>query len=1087
MVLNIRNRWVAAMACVLAALPAAAQETQTFDVPAQNAAEAVQSIARQSGLQVMAPAADLQGIRTNAVRGDYSAVEAIQRLFAGTGLQVVQTGDNTVTIRRPAEVESAAEENSPVAEETGVAVPLGLNVKEVIVVTGSRIRRPGFDTLEAALVTDSGQIERRGYTNIIQALDDTPGFVESGVNPVGTSQGTFNAGQSFANFFGLGTQRTLTLVNGRRFVSSNTISGSGGAAAPGQQVDLNLIPVGLVERVETIAIGGAPVYGADAIAGTVNVILKDDYEGFEATAQYGITGESDAESYTIRGLGGLNFAEGRGNVAIGAEYNEQRGIRLSERTGRHEALPNLLGDPAFLVTDDLVLSSMTEGGLPYNPATFGNIVDGSGTPLQFQGGNLVPFVTGDPLNGLIAAGFTDGGDGVPFADHMSLLTPTERILVSGLGHYDLTSDVRFVTEIAYARSEGREISDLAAFASPFINGTVIPVSVDNPFISPDARSTLLANGVTGTFFLGRNLSDLLERDDHLFENTVNLFRAVAGVEGDFTLFDNPASWDGSLNYGRSRALTLTTYIDNDRFLEAIDAVTDASGNIVCASGNPGCVPLDIFGVSAFSDEAADYTTDRGSAVSLNQQRVATANLNGSLPFRISTAPIGFNIGAQYRKESGSFDPDPLLSRDYNLFGFTYASAYQGDAGSYDTNEVYGELSVPLVSDEQGFPIVKSLSADTAIRYVDNSITGGDVTWSAGGRFAPRLPGFGDGLMFRGVYTEAIRAPAITELFSGSSPTRGGIDDPCGSINFQQGPNPAVREANCRAALDALGVTPETFAPTTFVLSAIGTISGNRELENEQAESWSAGIVYQPATIQNLRIAIDWSEIELTGGIESLAIGTLINACYDSPDFPNLAACDAFRRLPAGETGPGSANPVRVTGDIADGYRSGYVNVASIEFAGLIVAAEYGFEFLDFGTMQLGAKLFHNDTFIVRTTDSSPAVNDVGSVGLPDWSGQFNVGYTRERFEFALQALWTDAVKNDLLAGTDLLAASENDVDSYWRFNATAGFSFDEQFRLQLVVNNLFDEEPSQAALFSGSYGTYDLLGRRFLVSATVGF
>lgn len=1086
MVLSIRNRWVAAIACALAALPAAAQETQRFDLPEQDAAKAVQAIARQSGLQVMAPAADLVGIRTNAVQGNYSAVEAIERLFAGTGLQVVQTGDNTVTIRRPAEVESASEENSARAVET--AEPVGLNTKEVIIVTGSRIRRPGFDTLEAALVTDAGQIERRGYTNIIQALDDTPGFVASDVNPVGTTQGTFNAGQSFANFFGLGSQRTLTLVNGRRFVSSNTISGSGGAAAPGQQVDLNLIPVGLVERVETIAIGGAPVYGADAIAGTVNVILKDDYEGFEGTAQYGLTEAGDAESYTVRVLGGLNFAEGRGNVALGAEYNDQRGIRLSERTGRHEALPNLLGDPAFLVTDDLVLSSMTEAGLPYNPATFGNIVDASGTPLQFQGGDLVPFITGDPLNGLIAAGFTDGGDGVPFADHMSLLTPTERILVSGLGHYDLTSDVRLITEIAYARSEGREISDLAAFSSPFINGTVIPVSVDNPFISADARSTLLANGVTGTFFLGRNLSDLLERDNHLFENTINMFRAVAGVEGDFTLFDNRASWDVSVNYGRSRALTLTTYIDNDRFLEAVDAVTDAAtGDIVCASGNPGCVPLDIFGIGAFSDAAAEYATDRGSAVSLNQQRVATANLNGSLPFRISTDPIGFNIGAQYRKESGSFDPDPLLSRDYNLFGFTYASAYQGDAGSYSTNEVYGELSAPLISDEQRIPVVKSLSADAAIRYVDNSITGGDVTWSAGGRFAPRLPGIGDGLMLRGVYTEAIRAPAITELFSGSSPTRGGIDDPCSVINFQQGPNPAVREANCRAALDELGITPETFSPTTFALSAIGTISGNPELENEQAESWSAGIVYQPESIQGLRLSLDWSEIELTGGIESLSIGTLIEACYDSPDFPNLATCDAFRRLPAGETGPGSPNPVRVTGDIADGYRSGYVNVASLDFAGLIVAAEYGFGLWDFGAMQLGAKLFHNDKFVVRATDSSPIIDEVGGVGLPDWSGQFNVGYARARFELALQALWTDSVKNDILAGTDLLAPSENNIDSYWRFNGTAGFNFNERTRLQLVVNNLFDKEPSQAALFSGSYGTYDLLGRRFLVSATVGF
>src|SRR5690606_16072684 len=148
--------------------------------------------------------------------------------------------------------------------------------------------------------------------------------------------------QTFVNFFGLGSQRTLTLVNGRRFVSSNTVSGSGGATSPGSQVDLNVIPAGLVDRIETVAIGGAPVYGADAIAGTVNVILKDDFEGAQATLQYGLTDRGDAESFTARALMGGNFADGRGNAVVALEHNEQKGILLSSRMPFRYLVPNPL-------------------------------------------------------------------------------------------------------------------------------------------------------------------------------------------------------------------------------------------------------------------------------------------------------------------------------------------------------------------------------------------------------------------------------------------------------------------------------------------------------------------------------------------------------------------------------------------------------------------------------------------------------------------------------------------------------------------------------------------------------------------------
>ncbi|WP_052215796.1 TonB-dependent receptor [Sphingomonas sp. ERG5] len=1047
-----------------------AQSKQHFRIPASDAGDAVQSVAQQSGLQVLAPDADLRGVRTNPIDGDYSPIDALHRMLAGHGLEVVAGQDGIVTIRRATVVGQAETKPDPLAED--------------IVVTGSRIRRPGFDTLEATIVTDSEVIAQRGYTNVAQVFDDTPGFVASGVNPIGTTQGTFNAGQSFVDFLGLGSQRTLALINGRRAVSSNSISGSGNNASPGQQVDLNVIPVGLIERVETIAIGGAPIYGSDAIAGTVNIILKDKYQGLSVTGQYGISERGDAPGYSIRGLAGINFDEGRGNIAISGEYHEQKGMVLSKRSGLRFAVPKPGSTPSNTVTNDLVYGYFTEGGLPFDPNTFGFIRDSSGQALQFQGGDLRAYVPGTNVRGALF----DGGDGVRMADHFSLLSPTKRAIVSGIGHYDLTPSIRFVFEGSYARSEGKELSEVAAFTSPYVSGTILTVSANNPFLSPATRSTLAANGITGDFVLARNFSDLLDRGG-LTVNTVNFYRAVAGLEGKTSLFGEAAGWELSVNYGKSRATTEMSYINNDRFLAAVDAVRDGSGRIVCASGG-SCVPFNVFGVNAFSDEAANYVLDRGKAVSLNQQFVATANFNGALPFRISPEPIKFNIGAEYRKEMGDFRVDRVLGAGANLLGLDLASPYSPDKGSFNTKELYGELSVPLVSESQDIPIIKNLSADGSVRYVDNSIAGGDVTWAAGGRFAPRLPGIFDGLLLRGTYARAIRAPAVTELFSGASPTRGSISDPCSPANYQRGDNPAARTANCTAALSALGISsPANFNPTTAGLSPIGTISGNPNLDNEKARSWSVGVVYQPRLIPGFRVSADWTQINLTGGIESLGIQQVLAACYDSSDFPNAAGCGQFRRLTAAEVGPGTANPTRSVGDIANGYRSGYINTAGLKFAGLIVAAEYGFGMAALekqGRIKLGAKLFHNSKFESRITDSAPVSNSVGGVGLPKWSGQFNLGYQGAALDLLLQGLYTGPVKNDILATSATIADKDNFIGSYWRFNSTLGVRVNDRFSLQLVVNNLFDRKPSQSQLFSRSFGTYDLIGRRFLFSVTAG-
>ncbi len=993
----------------------------------------------------------------------------------------------------------AAEESSP---------------SERILVTGTRIQRAGFDTLQSAVVVDDEEIRLRAYTNIGEALEAEPGFGPSASSPVGASQSTLGVAQTFVNFFGLGSQRTLTLVNGRRHVSSNTASGSGAAASPGSQVDLNLIPAGLVARVETVAIGGAPVYGADAIAGTVNVILRDDFEGVQGTLQYGISDRGDAESRTYRLLMGGNFADNRGNAVLSLEHNTSEGLPLSGRMPFRFLVPNPAdtgpndGIPAQMVVDDLRYSVLTAGGLPYNPLMTpllgfdlpgivfppihnspNYITDANGTPLQFgPNGELVPFSAGTVVQAALGAPvLSAGGDGLSPADHFSLLSPTERTLLNAMAHFDFTPAIRGFVETSYSRSEGIELSELYQFAAPgALGGPQLTFSATNPFLSSDAQATLAANGLS-EFAMNRNLNDLADLTPG--RTTIDVFRFVGGFMGDLPVGWDTLQWDVSYNYGRSESYSQLSYIDPTRLALAIDAVTDANGQIVCASGG-SCVPLNLFGVSNFSRAAADYVTDIGRSRSFNTQEVVTANLSGDLPFGIAE-PVGFNVGAEYRRETALFEPDATMQAGILLLG-PGVNAFAGVEGSFDTREVYGEFLVPLVTDSQNLPLIRDLSFEAAVRYVDNSIAGGDTTWSAGGRLSPRWGVWSDGLVLRGVYTRAIRAPAITELFLGSAPVASGIADPCSMNNYNQGQNPSVRAANCAAALSAVGApAPENFQHTTGTVSAFGTVSGNQALNNEVADSWSVGFVYQPAWLSGFRMAVDWSDISIEDGIQTLGIGSLLQACYDSTNYPNESACSAFTRLTAAEAAaqPGA---LRVAGDIANGFQSGYYNTSSLRFNGLIAAAQYGFDLdsllsgvTDPGRITLGARLFYSNRYELQALPGSPSVNQVGTVGNPRYTGNFSVGYSRGPLDANVQMLWQSAVKLDPLATIEQTPI--NRIGDYTLFNGTIGYNITERLRAQLAVRNLLDTDVPYEAQVTRSFRSYDPLGRRYFLTLTASF
>ncbi len=415
-----------------------------------------------------------------------------------------------------------------------------------VVVTGSRIARPDLDRLEPTMIVSSGTFDERGYLDVGQALSENPAF---GVQPssAANTQSAFGIAQSFVDLYGLGSQRTLTLVNGRRFVSSNTASlntsgSNSSVGGPGQQVDLNTIPTKLIDRVETISVGGAPIYGADAIAGTVNIILKKDFQGLDVDAQAGVSDRADAWNYRARVLGGKNFADDRGNITAVGEITKSDGLTGSARNVYSQDLqfesPLVPGKYQSVLTSGATVAGINYGGIPmvddgvvYSPTGLGlpasptgtyGVTNGNGQLLAWaKSSNLSPYslgaATGNPV-------FSSNGDGERLSQVSTLLSPSERVNIDLLGNFKINDHVNAFTEGWFSESHATDLLQQPAYNTVLFggagtaNGNFI-VNINNPFLSIGDRTLIqtslnnyaAALGGTGYLYPGWNAESILRR------------------------------------------------------------------------------------------------------------------------------------------------------------------------------------------------------------------------------------------------------------------------------------------------------------------------------------------------------------------------------------------------------------------------------------------------------------------------------------------------------------------------------------------------------------------------------------------------
>jgi iron complex outermembrane recepter protein len=983
-----------------------------------------------------------------------------------------------------------------------------------VVITGSRIARPDLDRLQPTTVVDGKSFDQRGYTDVGQALQEVPAFGIQ-TSSAANQQSAFGIAQSFVDLYSLGSQRTLTLVNGRRFVSSNTASlNTNGSTGPGQQVDLNLIPTKLIDRVETVSVGGAPIYGSDAIAGTVNIILKKDFQGFDVDGQVGVSDDKDAWNYRVRALAGRNFAEGRGNVTAVAEFTKDDGLYGTSRKNYSQdyqfLAPATPGPFKTVLTANGAVPSISTSGVPYvddvfylpgaSPVGVG-VTNAAGQPLAFAPGSsaLRPYnlgqATGNPI-------FWAGGDGIRLSQFTNLLSPTERVNLDTLGNFDVTDHIKAFAEGWFSEIHATELITQPAYnttlfgAAGTLNGA-FKINVNNPFLSAVDRQTIqtalnayqtsgfAANGGApvdpnwspDTFYLGRANTDL---QSGRATATEVLGRGVVGMGGDFSLGERNYTWEVALNYGYSRNDSSEPAYVFQNVQNALNAATDAQGNIVCAgnpvaapvsTGSSSCAPLNVFGLGSPSAAARAYITHDAFAKSLDTQRDATLNLSGDV-FKLPAGELKAALGFENRREAARFIPDTFYTGGYGQLTTTAVE------GSYRTNEIYGETLVPLFEPSQDIPVLHQLELEGAARRVDNSIAGASTTWTAGLRWSPIQD-----IQFRGNKTKSIRAPAVTELFLPAATSFEFANDPCDKNFVNQGTAPATRAKNCAAA----GIDTATFASNVVNATAQGTTSGNTGLQSETADSKTFGVMLRPRWIQGLNISVDYIDIKMTNAIEQLNLQAIMDACYDAPDYPNAASCKQFTRNAQHQV---------------SSYNDGFVNAGLLHFQGITVGADWTVA-LPANLGRLESRVSYLDTRqLVLQVGSAAPVNQAGELGTatvgndvaaPKGKGTISFTYFKGPLSWYWQGLYYSGMNfdnNNTATSQDILR-----VHPWWLFNSTIGYDVTKFSTVRLIVNNVFDKEPPFPALagtggnFASAASLYfpGIIGRTYLLSGEVRF
>ena len=973
--------------------------------------------------------------------------------------------------------------NADAAKPAAIAAAAGEPDGQEIVVTGSRIKRAETESATPIAVVGSAAIQAQGITNVQDLTQKLPQVGIPGLSKTNSNFLTGGNGIATINLRNLGDTRTLVLVNGRRFVPG----------VAGQSiVDVNDIPADFVDRIEVVTGGASAIYGSDAIAGVVNFVLKDKFEGITARGQYNISERGDNRNYAGSITGGLTFGpDKRGSVIANFTYTKDDGLFSRDRAISAQDCLYICGPSAnssFAAQGRFVL----QGASP-------NI-------LKTASGASTNTFTFAPDN-TVVNGFSAADNGYNRNSQRRISTPVERFLGAASAKYELTDHVTAFLEGTYAKVKSSAQIEAQPFgAGPGITGTKLPIgyAIDNPFIPASVAAAIAARNSDGNPANDITSISFARRQNEIFQrvttNSRDTFRVSGGFRGDLS---DKWNYEVSAVYGRLKDDTATQDVDLSKYAFALDAVRDPTGAIVCrnaAARAAGCVPINLFGFNSASPAASAYVRSAvpRSEETTNTEFVASGSLSGSL-FKLPYGDVKVAVGAEYRSEKSIDNFDALTNAGGNS-----GNQLSDTVGKFNVKEGFGEISIPLL---EGLPLAESLSVQGAARYSHYSTIGNVLSWNAGAEYSPFR-----GLRFRGNYAIANRAPNIGELFSAASETfPPGVSDPCNGVTATTGGG--IYAAACRAIPGVAAAIAKngSFSYSQSDLQGInGFDGGNTKLQEEKGRTITLGGVLTPAALPGFSFTADFFDIKVTNAIGIVPRNTSIQQCL-------LTGLSQF-------CGNVLRNP---TSGLIETINAQNVNIASLKTRGIDFNLKYGH----------GVGLMADDRFDLsvlytltlryksQSDPSAPIDSGLGNLeygeafrhkatgSLMYSAGPFSFNWTATYLskmldspeaEFdapgTLEFLTTPIAQGGggLTAEQARIAVSHNHIKARIyndiQFRARAGDR--EQFEFFVGVDNLFDRKPPvlEDGLFSGvvtgtttAADVYDPFGRRFYAGVQVHF
>lgn len=998
-------------------------------------------------------------------------------LIAGLAFTAAPAAAQTTTQdspdeERPAEdVQIAPQEDAPDSQD---------EAGDEVVVTGTLIRNPNITSSAPVTTVGESEIELSQSNVAEELLRELPAAVPS----VGSQVNNGNAGASLLNLRGLGVNRNLVLLDGKRIVPAD-LDGA---------VDLNNIPLSLLERVDVLTGGASTTYGADAVAGVVNFITKRDFAGADISVAQAITERGDGNIFRADFTVGANFDDGRGNAVLAIGYQEADAV--------------FQGDRDFSVSSIDSITGGSGGSGTTVPAVIN--IPGVGNRQINASDQLVP--TFAPFN---------------FNPQNIFQTPFERFNIFGQGNYELFDGIELYTEGLFSKNTvGTRIASSGTF------GNALLIEIGNPFLSDtlanqlaqfvDTNATLAGiqaptaaqiaaaragGGINNRLSLTRPISRrFVEAGTRNSDFTSTVFNVQLGVRGDITEnigFDLFGTYGESENIQRQTGQGLRS-----RLRQATDVVRDpVTGEIRTRDTSNGAVPLNLFGpAGSISQEAIDFINVSTSASTLTSLAQVRGVISGDLPFSLFTDQVaGFAVGGEYREYTASNSSDVANQTPGEVLGNGAASP--DVTGGFDVYEAFAELNIPIIADQ---PFFNSLVLELGGRYSDYSTSGSSYTYKIAGQWEPV-----ESIKIRGGYNRATRSPNVGELFD---PLVTGLDnlatDPC------QGALPTLN-ANLRAVCIAQGAPANTIGtiapPSSGQINVTG--GGNIALDVEKADTYTIGAVFQPTFVPGLTISVDYFDIEIEDAITEPTVGDVIAACFGSgtpsttvpldpgPGGVTNPACLAIQRNPltGGLDGDPSTTP---------GLPTPLSNLGRLETSGIDVVASYRTD-LPFGGFLEGSRL--NLSFngvwtrenVQQATPTSPPVDGVGRYGVEITSIQPEFAFTQRSTltlgSTSLSLLWRfiddlrvrgtvdDPATTTVFEGFQQRFAS---IDERHYFDLSLRQEVTDDINIIFTALNLFDNQPPVVGNSIGSTtynsgntfpSTYDPLGRRYAIQANIRF